>query len=102
MRDCLQSFGPPPQFPKRQGAEQIAPSLLNMSLNLGTFALSLLTETHSIHSTGQRGDDGATDPPEKWMVDHANGGMCRLAHGWRAVLAYRVCHSPRLLVHSKS
>jgi hypothetical protein len=29
------------------------------------------------------------------MADHANGIVCRLANGWRAVLAYRVCHSPR-------
>lgn len=65
VRDCLQSFGQPPQFPKRCGAAQVV------------------------------GDDGKADPPEKWMVDHANGVVCRLANGWRAVLAYRICHSPR-------
>jgi hypothetical protein len=65
IRDCLESFGPPPQTPKRPGAAPVV------------------------------GDDGGVDPPEKWMADHANGAVCRLATGWRAVLAYRVCHSPR-------
>ena len=55
IRDCLQSFGPPPQIPKRAGAAPVV------------------------------GDDGGVNPPEKWMADHANGAVCRLAGGWRAV-----------------
>ncbi|MCE9591397.1 MAG: hypothetical protein K8S99_12825 [Planctomycetes bacterium] len=38
--------------------------------------------------------------PEKWMVDHANGGTVRLADGrWRHVLCYRICHYPRYRNH---